>query len=237
MQSLVSRAFIEPFHRLAEQLGRVVPAVVTVAVILLVGGFVAWIVRHGVYRLLVLARFDRLAMHTRAGAAIERSRLFGSPSDFGARLIQGSLWLLILLLALSATDSQLMQELATRFVNYIPDLVTAALVLLIGAAVSKFLARSALLAAVNAQWAGARLLAGGVRVFVMSLAVVIALEQLRIGRAALLVTFAILFAGVVLAAAVAFGLGARDLAKDWLQSKTKTQPHPPEEEEEVFRHL
>ena len=41
----------------------------------------------------------------------------------------------------------------------------------------------------------------------------------------------------VVAAAVAFGLGARDLAKDWLQSKTKTQPHPPEEEEEVFRHL
>lgn len=235
MQSLVNRAFIEPFHRLADELGRVVPAVVTVVVILLLGGLVAWIVRHVVYRLLVVARFDRLAMRTRAGNAIERTRLFRSPSDFGARLVQGILWLLILLLALSATDSQLTQELATRFVNYIPDLVTAALVLLIGAAVSKFLARSALLAAVNAQWAGARLLAGGVRVFVMSLAVVIALEQLRIGRAALLVTFAILFAGVVLAAAVAFGLGARDLAKDWLQSKT--QPHPPEEEEEVFRHL
>src|SRR5713226_9436944 len=234
MQSLVNRAFIEPFHRLAEELGRVVPAVLTVLFILLVGGLVAWIVRYGVYRLLVVARFDRLAMHTRAGAAIERTRLFRSPSDFGARLVQGILWLLILLLALSATDSKMTQELATRFVNYIPDLVTAALVLLIGAAVSKFLARSALLAAVNAQWAGARLLAGGVRVFVMSLAVVIALEQLRIGRAALLVTFDIIFAGVVIAAAIAFGLGGRDLARQWLEKRVHSAPP---QDEEILHHL
>jgi hypothetical protein len=101
--------------------------------------------------------------------------------------------------------------------------------------VSKFLARSTLLAAVNAQWAAARILAGGVRVLVMSLAVVVALEQLRIGRTALLVTFAILFAGIVMAGAIAFGLGARDLAHEWL--RTKARPQAPEEEEEVFRHL
>jgi len=45
---------------------------------------------------------------------------------------------------------------------------------------------SALLAAVNAGWSGARLIAGGVRLLVMSLTVVVALEQLRIGRTALL---------------------------------------------------
>ncbi len=108
------------------------------------------------------------------------------------------------------------------------------LVLLLGSLVSKFLARSTLLAAVNAQWAGARLLAGGVRVLVMSLAVVIALEQLRIGRTALLVSFAILFAGIVIGGAVAFGLAVRDLAREWLQAKMRARPP---EDEEVFRHL
>jgi hypothetical protein len=38
----------------------------------------------------------------------------------------------------------------------------------------------------------------------------------------------------VVAGAIAFGLGARDLAKEWLQSKMK--PREPEEDE-VFRHL
>lgn len=234
MQSLVERAFVEPFHRLAAQLSSVGPAVVTVLTVLMAGAIAAWIARHLVYRLLMLAHFDRLAARAGFAATIERTRVFRSPSDFGARLVQGVLWLLIVLLALSAAGSRLTQELLTRFVDYVPDLVTAALVLLLGSVVSKFLARSALLAAVNAQWAGARLLAGGVRVLVMSLAVVIALEQLRIGRAALLVSFAILFAGVVLAVAIAFGLGARDLAQEWLRSKI--QPHRTEEEE-VFRHL
>ena len=106
--------------------------------------------------------------------------------------------------------------------------------LLLGSVISKFLARSTLLAAVNAQWAGARLLAGGVRVLVMSLAVVIALEQIRIGRTALLTSFAILFAGIVIAAAIAFGLAGRELARGWLEQRMRPQA---KEEEEVFRHL
>lgn len=234
MQVLVNRAFVEPFHRLVEQLGRVGPAVVSALAILVLGGAVAWVVRRVVYGLLVALHFDRLVAQTGMASTIERTRIFRSPADFGARLVQGGLWLLIVLLALSTADTRLTQELMTRLVNYVPDLVTAALVLLLGSVVSKFLARSTLLAAVNAQWAGARFLAGGVRVLVMSLAVLIALEQLRIGRTALLVSFAILFAGIVLAGAIAFGLGARDLAREWLRAKIR--PRVPEEEE-LFRHL
>ncbi len=234
MQALLNRAFVDPFLRLAEQLGRVAPTVMTVLVILLVGALVAWVVRRVAYQLLVALRFDRLVAHTGLAGTIERASIFRSPADFGARLIVGGLWLLIVLLALSAADTKLTQEMVARFVSYVPDLVTAGLVLLLGSVVSKFLARSTLLAAVNAQWAGARLLAGGVRVLVMSLAVVVALEQLRIGRTALLVTFAILFAGIVMAGAIAFGLGARDLAREWLHAKVRSRAS---EEEEVFRHL
>jgi len=235
MQGLVDRAFIEPIHRLAEQLRVVVPAIVTVVVILLVGGLVARLVQRGVYWLLIRLRFDRMVAQTGMASTIERTRIFRSPADFGARLVEGVLWLLIVLLALSAVNTQLTQQMIERFVNYVPALITASLVLLLGSMVSKFLARSALLAAVNAQWGGARLLAGGVRVLVMSLAVVVALEELRIGRTALLVSFAIFFTGIVVAAAIAFGLGARDLAREWLRNKT--QPRAPEDEQEVFRHL
>jgi hypothetical protein len=234
MQALVDRGFVEPFHRLAGQFSRVTPAVVSVLAILVLGAVIAWVARWVVYRLLVAVRFDRLLGHTGMAGTIERTRIFRSPAEFGARLVVGVLWLLIVLLALNAADTRLTQEVVTRFVAYVPDLVTAALVLLLGSVVSKFLARSALLAAVNAQWSAARLLAGGVRVLVMSLAVVVALEQLRIGRTALLVTFAILFAGVVMAGAIAFGLGARDLAREWLRAKLSSRAP---DEEEIFRHL
>jgi len=234
MQGLLEKAFIEPFHRLAEHLTHVLPALITILLILIVGGAVAYLARRVIHRLLVALRFDRLVARTGLASTIERARVFRSPSDFGARLVQGLLWLFIILFALNAADTQMTQDLVVRFIHYVPDIITAVLVLLLGSLISKFLARSVLLAAVNAQWSGARLLAGGVRVLVMMLAVVIALEQLRIGRTALLVSFAILFGGVVIAGAIAFGLGARDLAREWLQSKTK--PRSPENEE-VFRHL
>ena len=234
MQGLVEKAFIEPFHRLAEHLTHVLPALITILLILIVGGAVAYLARRVIHRLLVALRFDRLVARTGLASTIERARVFRSPSDFGARLVQGLLWLFIILFALNAADTQMTQDLVVRFIHYVPDIITAVLVLLLGSLISKFLARSVLLAAVNAQWSGARLLAGGVRVLVMMLAVVIALEQLRIGRTALLVSFAILFGGVVIAGAIAFGLGARDLAREWLQSKMK--PRSPENEE-VFRHL
>jgi len=234
MQGLVERAFVEPAHRLVEQLRTVGPAVMTVLVILVIGGVVAWVTRRVVYRLLVVLRFDRLVAQTGMASTIERTSIFRSPADFGARLVQGTLWLLIVLFALSAANTQMTQQMVARFVGYVPSLITAALVLLLGSVVSKFLARSALLAAVNAQWGGARLLAGGVRVLVMSLAVVVALEELRIGRTALLVSFAIFFAGIVVAGAIAFGLGARDLAREWLRSKMRERAT---EDEEAFRHL
>lgn len=235
MQNLFERAFVEPFQRLAEQMADVVAPLITVAFILIVGGALAYFIRLAVYRLLAAMGFDRMVAKTGMAATIERSRLFRTPSDFGARLVQGFLWLFIVLLALNATGTTMTHDLVARFVAYIPDLITATLVLMLGSVISSFLARSTLLAAVNAQWGGARLIAGAVRVMVMMLAVLVALEQLRIGRTVLLVAFAILFGGIVIAGAIAFGLGSRDLAREWMQSKM--HPRHDREDEEVFRHL
>ena len=234
MQGLFDRAFIEPFHRLAEQLRQVLPGVMTVVVILVAGSILAYLVRQAAYGLLRLIHFDKLAARTGWSDVVERTRVFRSASDFGARVAQGAVWLLIILFALSAIGSPLTEDLVLRFFRFVPDLLTAILVLLLGSVISKFLARSTLLAAVNAQWAAARLLSGGVRIFVMSLAVVIALEQIRIGRTALLASFAILFAGIVMAAAISFGLAGRELAREWFERRMRTREP---QEEEVLRHL
>ena len=234
MHGILETTILEPFERLARQLAQVVPVLVTVLLILFVGAAFAYLVRRLTYGALVLLKFDRLVAGTGLSGAVERTALFRSPSEFGARVAQGTIWVFIILFALSAAGTEVTDELVARFVNYAPDFITAVLVLLLGSAVSQFLSRSALLAAVNAQWPGARFIAGGVRVLLMSLTVVVALEQLRIGRTALLVSFAILFAGIVIAAAIAFGLGGRDLARELLESRVKA---PPPAEKDPLQHL
>ncbi len=233
MRSLFDRMLVDPFHRLADQSAHVVPILIMVMVTLLVGGFLAFMARVLTYRLLQFAQFDRLVQRTGFSSMIKRTGVFRSPTDLGARFVQALVWLFTMLFALSAADTPASVELVRRFVDYIPNLIAAGLVLLLGVAVSRMISRSALLAAVNAQWPGARLIAGGVRVLVMTLAIVIALEQLHIGSLPLLVAFAIVFAGIVFALAVAFGLGGRDMARQWLEAKVRSSVA----EEEVFRHL
>lgn len=233
MRSLFDRMFVEPFQRLADQSAHVVPILIIVLITLIGGGFLAFCARWITYRLLRAARFDRLVHRTGFGSMIDRSGVFRSPSDLGARFVQAIVWVFVMLFALSTADTPVTTGLVARFVDYIPSLIAAGLVLLLGVVVSRMASRSTLLAAVNAQWPAARLIAGGVRVLVMTLAAVIALEQLHIGSVPLLVAFAIVFGGFVFALAIAFGFGARDLARQWLETKIRASVA----EEEIFRHL
>jgi small-conductance mechanosensitive channel len=158
-----------------------------------------------------------------------------SCSYLAGQIVQGIIVLTALLAGLNAMRSPWTQNLVERFFLYLPHLLAALVILIVGTLVSRFLGRSALIAAVNARMPSARLLSALTRVFVMTLAVVAALDELGIGRTTIIVTFAILFGGLVTAGAIAFGLGARDLARDLLQSQFRPGPKP--EAEDTLRHL
>ena len=86
---------------------------------------------------------------------------------------------------------------------------------------SNFLGRATLIASVNAGVKFSRLLAKGVKIVVLLLACVMALEQLGIGRGTVIVAFTILFGGFVFALALSFGLGGKEIARQYLEGKFK----------------
>jgi hypothetical protein len=84
------------------------------------------------------------------------------------------------------------------------------LIVLAGVVLARFLARTVLIAAVNMHVQFARLLSLGVKWMVLIVAAAMALDHIGIGRTVLLLAFGILFGGIVLATALAVGLGAKD---------------------------
>jgi hypothetical protein len=66
-------------------------------------------------------------------------------------------------------------------------------------------------------------------------AVAMALEQLGIAETIVVVGFGLTFGGLVLAAALAFGLGAKDLAKDFLEQRLSHRGK--NDESDDLRHL
>jgi hypothetical protein len=140
------------------------------------------------------------------------------------------------MLALYSLDARLASDLAERFFLYLPHAVVGVGILAVGALAARFLGRSVLIAAVNGELPGAKLLAAATRVIVVLLAVSIAFEHFGIGRATLLTAFAILFGGATLAGSLALGLGLQDVVRRWAAGRFPA-PAPPAPEHEPIQHL
>jgi len=235
MKAFWGQAIIGPLEELGRLAVGSLSSLLGILALILLGLLVGWITKEIVYRLLRILRFDRLCDRLGVGLVVERTGLARSSSYLAGQIVQGLIILTALLAGLNALGTPLTRNLVERFFLYLPHLLAALLVLVVGALISRFLGRSVLIAAVNAQMPSARFLAGLTRFFVMALTVVAALDEVGISRTTIIVTFAILFGGLVAAGALALGLGARDFAHDLLQSQFAPKKSP--EVEDTIRHL
>jgi hypothetical protein len=107
-------------------------------------------------------------------------------------------------------------------------------VVLLGVLLARFLARAVLISAVNMQIQSARLLSMAMKWLVLVFAAAMALDHLRIGGDIVRLGFAILFGGIVLALALAIGLGSKEIvSRSWeRQSHSKAEPS-----DDALKHL
>jgi hypothetical protein len=123
--------------------------------------------------------------------------------------------------------------LVVRLFEYIPHVVAAIIVLAVGTFAARFLARSVLISAVNMRIQSAKLISLGVKWMVMVLTAAMALEQLQIGGQIVTLSFAILFGGIVLALALALGLGSKEMvSRTW-----EKQDQSEDTKDEGLQHL
>jgi len=235
MKTFWERAIMGPLRELGQQAVASLSSLIGILALVLLGLILGWMAKEIIYRALRVLRFDRLCDRLGVGLVVERTGLARSSSYLAGQIVQGLIILTALLAGLNALGTPLTRNLVERIFLYLPHLLAALLVLVVGALISRFLGRSVLIAAVNAQMPSARFLAGLTRFFVMALTVVAALDEVGISRTTIIVTFAILFGGLVAAAAIAIGLGARDLAHDLLQSQFR--PRAQSEVDDPKRHL
>lgn len=217
MQEFWEKGLLHPLSVLAEQVLVVLPNVLAMSIIFAAGLLVAWTASQTLERLLRVVGLDRLSDRLGVTSALLRGGVKTDPS----RLVgQAAYWIVMIfatVAALGALNLQPINDVAKSFLAYVPHLVTAALILIAGWLLSNFVSQAVLIAAVNAGLPPARLVATCSRWGIQLLAVAMALEQLGIAQNIVVVGFGITLGGIVLAAAIAFGLGAKDLAKDYIE--------------------
>jgi len=213
MISTLQQILLQAWERLWEQVVLILPNVLAMLLILVAG----WIVAH-------VAQWVLHRMSTR----LRRSLLeWGVPDRYGQAnaadlLARGVFWIILgvaMLMGINALTTELGSRLVSGALLFFPRLLSAALVVLAGSLLGRFLARSALIWAFNEGIGPARWIASGVRVGVGLLTLVAATEQLAVARTAVLTAFIILLSGTVLAVALALGLGSRKRVEQWLDRR------------------
>jgi Mechanosensitive ion channel, conserved TM helix len=199
-----------------------VPRLVAATIIFAVGFLVAIVARRVVQRVLGWLQFDKVAVRTGASEMLRVAEM-PSAEQLLAKIVFWIVWIGFIVSALDTLQFGPFQGLVQQFFRFVPRALLALLVLALGFLVGNFIWRATLLASVNAGLPAARLLSGTLRLLVIAIAAVMALEQLGLATSVVLTAFAIAFGALMLGLAIAFGLGGRDAARQLLEQHFKTQ--------------
>jgi hypothetical protein len=210
-------AISESFNKFLGKVLTFLPNLLAMISILIIGFFIAWVLRIIVLRFLKAIQFDKLSERWGLSGALPKGGVTYSPANLLSRFCYWVVILITLILGINALEVAATQNFIAQFFNYLPHLFVAIIILVIGYLVSIFLGQATLIAAVNAQIEEARLISRTLRWFIMIIALTMALYHLGIAERVIVAAFAIAFGGIVLALAIAFGWGGRELAKDFLE--------------------
>jgi hypothetical protein len=212
-----------------ERLAAILPGLFVLVVLVGLGVLLGWIAKLAIERVARAFGFDRIMERWGVAASLRRSGVQRPPSGVLALV---AFWAIFLFLASAGIDALTVPigySATALLLAFLPPLFAAVLVLIAGWLLANFLSRTILIAAVNARLPEARLLARAAHWAVVLFTVATALTHLGIGKEMVLVVFGITFGGVVLALALAFGLGGRHIAADLLARRLRRESPPPQE--------
>jgi small-conductance mechanosensitive channel len=119
--------------------------------------------------------------------------------------------------ALGTLNLTVAAELVSRLVDYVPNILAAIFILIVGAFLADFVAAIVRTTAGNAGINKSSLLAKITKTIIIIFAVIIAIEQLKIASAIIVLAVNIILISIGIGAALAFGLGCKDIAGKFVQ--------------------
>jgi Conserved TM helix len=233
MWNQVGHTLSESTASILNRLARFLPGMLALTVAVFFSGLLAWLVALALRRILRGIQFDK-RLETSGFIGVTEFSPQQSPTLLISRVVAWSIVFFGFALGLGAFDPTLSSQFTERLFAYLPNVLTAIVVLFLGSIVARYLARTVLIESVNMNVHYARLVSLGTKWLVMVLTIAMALDHLEIGTGIVHLAFGILFGGIVLALALAVGLGSKELVS---RSLERESTRAAVDAEEPFQHL
>jgi hypothetical protein len=215
MQSL--DLVLDTTREFLRQVAALLPRLVLAVFLVVVGWLVAKVVRFAVERALRAINFNVLTERAGTDHFLQRGGLRGDTTTLFGLLAYWMVIIAALMTAFNGLGLAYIADLLQRLELFAPKILVAGLVLIFGSYFARFVGESVESYCRSAQIADGDMLGKIARYLIMAFVLMIALSQVEIGGDILQRTFLIILAGVVLALALAFGIGGKDWAAALLE--------------------
>lgn len=208
---------IEPLRALLVQVAAFLPRLGVAFFVVLVGWLVAKALRFGTVKALRALNFHVLTDRAGVDAFLQQGGTEGDTTDLIGWLVYGLGLLGAIIVASNGLGLAQVTELLGRVLLFLPRVLVALLVLVFGLYFARFVGQSVLAWCRSMAIGDAEVLSRIAQYAIVTFVLLIAIDHLDIGGGLVQQTFLILLTGVVLALALAFGIGGRDRAAALLE--------------------
>ena len=201
-------------EHLSDALAGFVPRVLTALTVFILGLLLAKLAARGIRGLFSRLKIDELLERVGFTAVLKKFGLQETPGAVLARMVY---YLLVLLFAQSAAQAVglvAVSDAISSFFTYLPNLVAAFIVLLIGMMLSQFAGGAVTRSAQDSGVEFAPILGRSVSALILFVVAIMAVSQLRIDTRVIYMVVQLLLVGAALALALSFGLGTRDVTRN-----------------------
>jgi hypothetical protein len=216
---------LEPARTVLAQIGQFLVNILLVIVILIIGWIISNLIKLAVTKGLRFIKLDELSDRIELETVLEKGGIGYSLSELVGIICYWISILVTFVVAINAVGLTVAADLLNRIILYMPNVVSAVFILILGMFAATILKNIVVTTASNSGLPYGKLLGKVSEVIVMAFAIFIALEQLNIGVGIIHLILSIALGSLGLGFAIAFGLGCKDtvgkLVADFLEKLKK----------------
>lgn len=207
----------DPIREMLTKILAYLPVLIGAMIILIVGWIVAKMIRLLVDKALKAAQFDKLANKSGISGVLRKGGMNVTAREVFANLVYWLIIIMVLVMVVNALGLPKASDVLASLFAYVPQVIAALFILVVAMFLASFVSGIVRIAAANANLPKPDLLAGISRWAIIIFASTVALTQLGIAPLLVTATFNIILGGIVLALALAFGLGGKESAANYLE--------------------
>lgn len=220
---------LETTREFLHQIAAFLPRLALALAVVVAGWLFAKAVRFAVEKGLRAVNFNVLTERAGTDHFLQQGGLRGDTTTLFGMFAYWVVILATLIIAFNGLGLTYITDLLQRVELFAPKVLVAMLVVVLGSYFARFVGEAVSTYCIDARIADGDILGKIARYLIMTFVVMIALSQIEVGGDIVQRTFLILLAGLVLALALAFGLGGKDWAaamlERWWPQRRKDDQH------------